>query len=316
MNKSIFQSIADEIKDREEFRNDVLASLHFFNGLLNAETDGRIDYKQSNFFIAQETDNMDRITKLATLLPTKLTITNTCRYIKQITHGCFYNDEVLDYVDYEIYGFLPSGDFRSWLNGALPLLNAGIISYYPNTVTYLQYPDGSEKAEKKYTIENIETCAFSGQITNNEYNLSRVAELEIPYIYDISLSDYGKISVENMGALKNFRTFFAKCITGIDFQKKGEVADFQYELSRNVKNIEVMYKKEIMKLSGGLAIGTLATVAASLMIFRDFGALCETILGVAGGGGILQACNNIFAYQVEKVTIKNEDCYFLWLLRK
>lgn len=315
--ESVFQNIANEIfTDKLSKNNDKSAAMDFIYLLLEAERTGKISYKQSNFYIAQENENMDRITKLATLLPTKLTITNTCRIVSQIDHGVYRDARIGDSVEWERYCFLPSGDFRSWFRGALPLLNAGVISYYPNTVDFLIYPDGKEEKDKAFTVEATDTCACSGQIKNKDYQLAKIAELEIPYLYDVPLSDFGKISIENMDALNCFRRFFAKNITGIDFQKENEIAGFQYELSRNVKDIETAYKKESLKLAGSLALGTLATVGASLFLFHDFNALYGTILGVAEGGGILQAFQNIFAYQIEKVTLKNEDCYFLWLLRK
>lgn len=315
--KSIFQNIADEIFGDKYYRNDDIAAVsRFFNSLISAEKWGVISYEQSNFFIAQETDDMDRITKLAAMLPTKLTLTNTRSIVTQIDHGVEYNKKIRGYVDWESYGFFPSGDFRGWFQGALPLLNAGIINYYPNTVEFIIYPDGNEEKDISSTVSILDTCAWSGQIKNTAYQLSKISTLEIPYLYDVPLSHFGEISVENMDILKNFRQFFAKTITEIDFQKKKEIAEFQYDLSRNVRNIETAYKKEALKLAGSLTLGTLATVGASLFLFHDINVLYGTILGVAEGGGIVQAIQNIFAYQIEKVTLKNEDCYFLWLLHK
>ena len=315
--ESVFQNIADEIfADRLSKNDDKSAAIGFIYSLLEAERMGKISYKKSNFYIAQENDNMDNITKLATLLPTKLTITNMCSIVSQIDHGVYHDARIKGLVEWERYCFLPSGDFRSWLRGSLPLLNAGIISYYPNTVDFLIYPDGREEKDKEFTVEATDTCACNGQIKNKEYVLSKIAELEIPYLYDVPLSDFGKISIENMDALTTFRRFFAKTIAGIDFRKEKEITEFQYDLSRNVKNIETAYKKESLKLAGSLVLGTIATVGASLFLFHDFNALYGTILGVAEGGGILQSIQNIFAYQVEKVALKNEDCYFLWLLHK
>ena len=197
--ESVFQNIADEIfADRLSKNDDKSAAIGFIYSLLEAERMGKISYKKSNFYIAQENDNMDNITKLATLLPTKLTITNMCSIVSQIDHGVYHDARIKGLVEWERYCFLPSGDFRSWLRGSLPLLNAGIISYYPNTVDFLIYPDGREEKDKEFTVEATDTCACNGQIKNKEYVLSKIAELEIPYLYDVPLSDFGKISIENM----------------------------------------------------------------------------------------------------------------------
>ena len=71
--------------------DDKSAAIGFIYSLLEAERMGKISYKKSNFYIAQENDNMDNITKLATLLPTKLTITNMCSIVSQIDHGVYHD---------------------------------------------------------------------------------------------------------------------------------------------------------------------------------------------------------------------------------
>ena len=169
---------------------------------------------------------MDNITKLATLLPTKLTITNMCSIVSQIDHGVYHDARIKGLVEWERYCFLPSGDFRSWLRGSLPLLNAGIISYYPNTVDFLIYPDGREEKDKEFTVEATDTCACNGQIKNKEYVLSKIAELEIPYLYDVPLSDFGKISIENMDALTTFRRFLQKRSQELIFGKRKKSQSF------------------------------------------------------------------------------------------
>ena len=176
--KSIFQNIAGEIFGDKLYRNnDNAAMCHFFNSLISAEKWEIISNEQSNFFIAQKTDDMDRITKLATILPTKLTLTNTCSIVDQIDHGIEWNKELQRFIGWERYAFFPSGDFCSWLQGALPLLNAGIISYYPNTVDFILYPDGKEEKDTSCTVSVADTCAWSGQIKNNEYQLSKISTL-------------------------------------------------------------------------------------------------------------------------------------------
>lgn len=315
--QSVFHPIAEEIFSDKACRgSDVAAAIHFVYSLVEAAHNGEINYENTNIFIVKENDDLDRISRLASLLPTKLTLTNVCQVVSQLDHGAYFDCENKCLVEWERYGFLPQQNFLKWFKGALPLLEEGIINYYPNTVTFLLYPDGSEKRDERLTIKTTSTCASCGQIINKDYQLSHVAKLEIPYLYDISLENFGKISIENVDVLNNFRSFFAKTIAGVDFSKQKELADFQYSLQREVKSIEMTLKKEALKLAGSLTIGALTTIGASLILFHNLGELYNVILGLSGGGGVLQACHNIFAYQIEKISIKNEDCYFLWLLHK
>ena len=61
--ESVFQNIADEIfADRLSKNDDKSAAIGFIYSLLEAERMGKISYKKSNFYIAQENDNMDNIT--------------------------------------------------------------------------------------------------------------------------------------------------------------------------------------------------------------------------------------------------------------
>ena len=46
--------------------------------------------------------------------------------------------------------------------------------------------------------------------------------LDIPYIYDTSISDFSKITVNNIDSLKNFKRLFKKEILNIDFTKEKE----------------------------------------------------------------------------------------------
>ena len=315
--QSIFQPLAEEIFSDKRYKdNDDAAAIHFVYSLVEAAYNGDINYDKANLFVMKENDDLDKISRLASLLPIKLTLTNVCQIVSQLDHGVYFDCEQKCLVEWEKYGFLPQQNFLKWFKGALPLLKEGIIDYYPNTITFLQYPDGSEKRDERLTIKTTSTCASCGQIINEDYQLSRIAELKIPYLYDISLENFGKISTENIDILNNFRSFFAKTIAGIDFTKKKEIADFQYSLQREVKGIEMSLKKEALKLAGSLTIGALTTIGASLMLFHNLGELYDVILGLSGGGGALQACHNIFAYQIEKISIKNEDCYFLCLLHK
>lgn len=140
---------------------------------------------------------------------------------------------------------MPERNFRKWLNGGLALLDEGIISYYPNTVTYLHYPGRIEIMDNEYTITPKSTCATFGKIVNEKYHLYKIADVKIPYLFDLPLDAFSRICIDNVDSLKQFGYFFAKNIAQIDFNKENEIADFEYSLHREVKEIEILLKKKL-----------------------------------------------------------------------
>ena len=92
------------------------------------------------------------------------------------------------------------------------------------------------------------------------------------------------------------------------FENRGELLVFEYELNKNVRDISNLYKTDCQKFIKGLALGTLSTVAL-------VDELTQTIIGIGGAVGIIPTISNLIDFKITKGQYKNNDCYFLWLLK-
>lgn len=99
------------------------------------------------------------------------------------------------------------------------------------------------------------------------------------------------------------------------FENRGELLVFEYELNKNVRDISNLYKTDCQKFIKGLALGTLSTVALVIYAFKSVDELTQTIIGIGGAVGIIPTISNLIDFKITKGQYKNNDCYFLWLLK-
>lgn len=284
---------------------------HLCSNLYQAYKSKKINYDKSNFYVLSPESDIDRIAKISTLMPSTITFTNLNRYITQINHGIWWDKN--GYIDYEVLCHLPN---KELFDKCGKLFSEGIIQYYPNIAYYIINPDGSEELSKKDTIEH--PCGIVDATTDDiKMNLlDCVLSLDIPYISEISISDFSDIAINNMDALNNFKRLFKKEILNLNFSKTNEKADFEYTLNSEVNKIGEKYKKDCSILRKNIVIGTVSTVATSLLVFPDINALMKCIIGLNGGKGLIKVIESIYDFHIEKATTKNKDFYFLWLIKK
>ncbi len=311
----IKKSISDHqaISKREPLRD-----LSICYDLYEAINDGVLDYDNSNFFVLNKSSDVNRAIKLSTLMPSTITLTNLNDIVVQIDHGITYDlnhcktPDGNFFSEYEVLCHEPP---KGLITNCPDLFTEGIIQYYPNTAYYYLHPDGTTEFSMKNTIETP-----TGTIDTNSSNIANLMassiSLDIPYIYDVSIDDYGKIALNNADALFSFRKFFGKNICNIDWSSLNEKLDFEYELRKGIDDLTRYYKKESLKLGKSLVVGTLTTVLTSLFVFTDYSELLKCISGVSGGAGLIKFVSSIFDYHIEKAQIKGSEYYFLWLLRK
>lgn len=271
----------------------------------------QIKYDNANFYVLSEDSDINRIVKIATLMPSTITLTNLNSIVTQIDHGVWYENG--QFIEYEVNCHLPSKEF--FLNYG-DLLTEGIIQYYPNTAYYLIYPDGKEEWSKTNTIEHPNAVLESETKESTLELFRNLITLDIPYIYDTSISDFSKITVNNIDSLKNFKRLFKKEILNIDFTKEKEKADFEYTMNSAVNQLGVKYKQENSKLRKNIIIGSIATVATSLLVFSDINQLTSCLAGLTEGAGLIHFMKQLFDFRVEKIALKDNDYYFLWLIKK
>ena len=177
-------------------------------------------------------------------------------------------------------------------------------------------PDGKEEWSKTNTIEHPNAVLESETKESTLELFRNLITLDIPYIYDTSISDFSKITVNNIDSLKNFKRLFKKEILNIDFTKEKEKADFEYTMNSAVNQLGVKYKQENSKLRKNIIIGSIATVATSLLVFSDINQLTSCLAGLTEGAGLIHFMKQLFDFRVEKIALKDNDYYFLWLIKK
>lgn len=102
---TIFHTIANDIwKNKDYNRSDLAASAYFNYSLVKAIRNRAISYENTSLFVMRKSDDIDKITRLATILPTKITITNYSDTITQLDHGVYYNSEDNCWVEWEVGG--------------------------------------------------------------------------------------------------------------------------------------------------------------------------------------------------------------------
>ena len=303
--------------------------LHVLSKNLFLEMKSRsISYDKTNIIVVNENDDIDRVAKIATLMPSTTTITFETEKATDI--GLVYDDfhhwnsgEVCA----QERGFchIPRFCEKNWVYEIAPLLESGLLQYYPNMFTetrfiYLYtFPlDGKYKdndIDNQFLI-NTDTCT----ITNNDKEYTELAqkalEIEIPYIHDVSLKNYSEVAIYNKETLNNFKLFFNKELRKIDFSKIGEKAEFELELKNKLFQIGQKSQKELLKFVNKMVIGTLTTIVASLFIFQEIQELLKVIYGISGGGGIFLLASAAMDYIIQKIDFEGQNCYFLWLFRK
>lgn len=288
--------------------------------LFRAYDSGYMDLNDSNVFLINTGDNIDFLTKRAMLLPTKPSISFQSKEIIQIDHynGC--DIETGEKGEYQFFCHLPETDFGTdWFWSVKPLLESGLLQYIPNIVIDKELYDGTRKViDTCYTIRTKE-CTISGKEQHlNDIGIQSL-DIEIPYIDDIPLSLFSEISANKSDALEQFRMFFIRNINNIDFSKMNEKLDFELTMKGELYKIGdaiIREGRKIKRKSVFNGIATAMVCGATLYIFKEQQDLVKCLLGISGGSGLLKFISDISDYYIQKVDIENNDCWFLWLLKK
>lgn len=320
---NIIDNVVQNIKSLQRYdylNNDLIASSIFCAKMCSAQKQGIITYENEKFFIAEDNDDMDKLIRLAVFMPEVLTITNISSKVYKIDGSVFFSKETERMHEYELYCCLPERRFINWFLKTRELFENGLVKYYPNTLEIIKDVNGLDVANDSYMIKKEETyctgCAVSGTIENTSYPLSEIIKIEIPYIYDISLETFTQIVLDNLDQLKRFQIFFSANALNIDPNNKAEKLAFQYELQQNVLQIANAYKTDIAKVVKSFVMSSLHTLTVYLLICPDKEILLQNIIGLIGGYGILNIGSSIYDLKINKIKIKENACYLLWLFSK
>jgi hypothetical protein len=271
----------------------------------------RINYDNADFYIISEATDVDRIVRLATLMPSTVTFTNLNNTVVQIDHGIWHDHNEI--ISYEVDCHLPDNHF---FRNYKTLLTEGVIQYYPNTAYYIEHPNGKTEWSKVNTIEHPNAVIELNEQAPPSDLLNQMLSFEIPYLFETPIEDFSKIVIQNMDALRTFKSMFNKELCSLDMTKQKEKSDFEWTMNSEVKRIANDYRRESLKLKKNLIIGSIATATSVLLVLSDIGQLTSVLSSLTGGAGIYKLINDTVDFHINKTKIKEENYYFLWLLKK
>lgn len=289
--------------------------------LFRAYDTGVTNFNDVNLFLINTNDDIDSLTKKSIFLPVSPTISfQNNKSIVQIDHQYGYDIETGESGEYQFFCHLPNHKKSSdWFWSVKPLLKAGLIQYIPNIVVDKVLNDGTRKIiDQKYTIKTKEYTLSPKQYYLKNLGIKSL-QIDIPFINDIPLSLLSQISYDETDSFNRFKTFFAKNINSIDFNKTKEIVDFEFSLKEEVNKINrnilneknKIERKHIMNF-----IGTTSAIAITLMIFDDQQKLIECIMGLSSMGcGLKKFISDSTSYLVQKSNFENNDCWYLWLIK-
>jgi len=265
-----------------------------------------IKYNDENILIINEKDDIDKLTKLAILMPSRITIAFNSDNLITLDSDFDFNN-----VPYDICCHMPN-NISKWFSQSIPLFEAGLIQYCPNV--FIEEMHSNKKREDIY-LNAIQTNSYSFNRNDATFPnlIDKVMSIEIPYIYDVSLDDFCKIAANNYDILESFKIFFEKELRKIDFNNNNEKLDFELTLKEHLIKIKQIYKKDSLKIIKNLTIGAVTTVVASLFILQDIESIAKVFTGVSGGAGMIHFISTAFDYYIQRMSLREHDCYFLWL---
>lgn len=254
--KKILQSVVDEYQ-----KNDIITASNFCLKLFNAANNGVIDYDNSNFCVLGEKDSLDKAIRIASLMPTTLTLTNINSCITEIDNRVICNRDG-KFEDCAVYCHVPENDFTRIFLDASDLFINGIVKYYPNTIEIIGTDE--EIVDERYLIRSPKGCVIKDE-KEAMLSYSNMLNVNIPFVYDIPLDLFSKITLEHTEKLNNFREFFKKETLRLDFEKKNEKTSFEYELLDRTKEIEKLYESSVSKLRRKLVTSIVITTITSVL---------------------------------------------------
>jgi len=253
-------------------------------------------------------------------------------------HASGWSDDELTY-------YLKCSDLESvgiWLKACKPLLVSGKIFYMPNIIVnqireldypgvfsrteYVQKPlqdyvlnvaKDNKKLIQEGTSKEIETFRFQPKAVSKF--IHPLMETEIPFIDNVGLETFSKISVDETEALDSFRSYLRTKFIDLEAaegseQQERELTKISFEIQDGIKKLQSDFKSLSRKTAFQATGATIALTTAILVAVNAnmFGKIPE-LLGVSGGVfGVAKMFNDFFG---EKSDLKESPYYYLWLFK-
>lgn len=224
-------------------------------------------------------------------------------------------------------------ELGSWLRNCRDLLLNGDVFYYPDILIERQednryYDEAGEVKTQEASIAPLceliiqskkITASTSGALIKSQL-IKPVLELELPYIENIDLETFSKITTDHTDATQRFRDFLRLKLLeladnegAVNFERN--LTKIGLEIKDGVRAIDADFKAMSRKTAFQVTGATIAATTATLVAINSsaFGALPQ-ILGTSGG--ILALVNALEQYLSEKTKLQDSPYYYLWLFKK
>lgn len=319
MNKKI-QYFFNEI-DNAVYNNPPELAKQYLTFILENSNDA-LKNSTNSIYITKDDNDLSYITKRCFLISDGLTL--SCKSRKSIRFNVDYSTENDGYST-GYYSFNNNlNKLGIWIQQSRSLLIDGKLSYYPNTYAYTYDDKGYMSMKNVKTLTDLtnvsDSMISSHKLTTissdcNNINFEPVLALDIPIIDSIDLESFCNISLDNAESLNNFQTFLKHRLLSIDTITQSEIEKLSLELKLQLNDIKSNYKNTIYKYHMNTLIGGISTVTALLfLIAPDISSLIQGAIGVSSTCGLLSFLKSSANYFIEKNSLKNKNCYFLWVI--
>jgi hypothetical protein len=216
-----------------------------------------------------------------------------------------------------------------WLLDCKPLLLSGDIFYYPELrmeVFHENYymQDGEWKDVDITTnivteliVENKKLAEASERLTFDSTFVKAVLQVELPYIENVDLITFSKITSDESDALQSFRSFLRSKF--IELQKadgnnyfETELVKIGWDIRDGIRKLDSdlvsIRRKPAFQATGATILTTTAVLLAVNSI--AFGHLAQI---VGSGGGLMLAINAIHEYLSNRKQVQESPFYYFWL---
>lgn len=297
-----------------------------------------------NVSMLNDNSSMEFITKRTLLISETSILTHIEGNQQQFDYE-FSDGHASGFSDDELTYYLKCSDLVSvgkWLKACKPLLVEGKIFYMPNIilnqVRELDYPgvfsrkeyvrqplqnyvlnvvQDNKKLVQEGTNKEIETIRFQPKTVSKF--IHPLMETEIPFIDNVGLETFSKISVDEAEALDSFRSYLRMKFIDLEAtegseQQERELTKISFEMQDGVKKLQSDFKSLSRKTAFQATGATVALTTAILVAVNAnmFGKIPE-LLGVSGGVfGVAKMFNDYFS---EKSDLKESPYYYLWLFK-
>lgn len=217
----------------------------------------------------------------------------------------------------------------TWLLEAEPLIKAGLAWYLPSYSTRTEYRSTYERAAALPVsqIAAVDYIIRGGKlIDSSESNpvkdrlVRPILQIDLPFIDDVTLRDFSKITVDEFDSYKGFRGFLRTRFLSIGEalnaeQSQLELAKLRLEIEDQVSAMQAELYAAKRKKSLGVVGATVASTAALLVAVE--GSVMERVLTTLG----LTTAGTFWGAIKDRVengprAIQNGKWYYVWILAR